>query len=380
MHRLFLHGVDLRSTGKLVEFLNQFKKDFKRIDIIINNAAQTIHRPPNYYRDLFVQESYLESIENTAQPVDNAKLALATSSPAIIMQLESLNSSQATQIPVIPADCEANEHYFPANKQDAFGEPLDGRPKTSWTSKLGEINYGEVLETQLVNVVAPFTIINELMPLIRPRYPVYEHPKDDGCNEEGESESSEDYIQEEMLYGFQSYQSHKDEIFDFGPPLVNVSSAEELYDWPPQPVKPTWIEKKRKGAKFWELSAGRRRKIIVNVSSPEGDFLPVAENRFDTPQKKGNHPHTDMAKAALNMLTNTSANDLARYDCYIFSVDTGWFSDMRPLDATPVNVPLTTSEAAARVLHPVFEFLNPFRKIKHYGCMYRNFKAIPFAQ
>jgi NAD(P)-dependent dehydrogenase (short-subunit alcohol dehydrogenase family) len=42
-------------------------------------------------------------------------------------------------------------------------------------------------------------------------------------------------------------------------------------------------------------------KFIVNVSAMEGKFY-----RYKTP----NHPHTNMGKAALNMLTRTSAADL----------------------------------------------------------------------
>ena len=360
MHRLAVHGVDLRSTGKLVEFLTQFKKDYKRIDIIINNAAQTIHRPPHYYKHLLDQEDYLQSIQDGSNSADHQIIL----SPAIQMQLESFPSSQATQIPIIPADREDNAHYFPPNKTDVDGEPLDARPKTSWSTKLGEVNYGEVLETHLINVIAPFTILNELMPLIHQRYPVYSMPE---CPDDLEE------LEERKKAAWEKYKAYLG-IPDPGPPLSRANSMEELFDWPEVPKGCT----KNRYSGFWELTSGRRRKIIVNVTSPEGQFIPVTDNMLHIPQKKGFHPHTDMAKAALNMLTCTSANDLARYDCYIFSVDSGWFTDMRPLSSSPVKVPLTTSEAAARVLQPVFDYISPFTKVKSYGCLLRNFAPVPW--
>lgn len=57
------------------------------------------------------------------------------------------------------------------------------------------------------------------------------------------------------------------------------------------------------------------RKFIVNVSAMEGKFY-----RYKTP----NHPHTNMAKAALNMMTRTCAEDLAKRRIYMNSVDTGY--------------------------------------------------------
>ena len=64
------------------------------------------------------------------------------------------------------------------------------------------------------------------------------------------------------------------------------------------------------------------QKHIVNVSAMEGKFM-----RF----KKGSrHPHTNMAKASLNMLTHTAASDLAKYGIFMNSVDTGWVTDEDP--------------------------------------------------
>lgn len=64
-------------------------------------------------------------------------------------------------------------------------------------------------------------------------------------------------------------------------------------------------------------------KFIVNVSAMEGKFY-----RHKTPH----HPHTNMAKAALNMMTRTCADDLARSNIYMSAVDTGWINDENPLE------------------------------------------------
>ena len=66
-----------------------------------------------------------------------------------------------------------------------------------------------------------------------------------------------------------------------------------------------------------------RRTYIVNVSAMEGSF--------GRGYKGPGHPHTNMAKAALNMLTRTSARELLETDGILMtSVDTGWITDERP--------------------------------------------------
>jgi NAD(P)-dependent dehydrogenase (short-subunit alcohol dehydrogenase family) len=96
------------------------------------------------------------------------------------------------------------------------------------------------------------------------------------------------------------------------------------------------------------------QKHIVNVSAMEGKFL-----RF----KKGDrHPHTNMAKAALNMLTHTSASGLAKNGIYMNAVDTGWVTDEDPVklsklkeDLHDFQPPLDIVDGAARVCDPFFD-------------------------
>jgi len=82
----------------------------------------------------------------------------------------------------------------------------------------------------------------------------------------------------------------------------------------------------------------------------EGKFY-----RFKGPQ----HPHTNMAKAALNMLTRTAAMSYALDRIYMNSVDTGWIHDENPLEKvhevakTNFQTPIDEIDAAARILDPV---------------------------
>ncbi|CEG36538.1 short chain dehydrogenase reductase family oxidoreductase [Plasmopara halstedii] len=101
-----------------------------------------------------------------------------------------------------------------------------------------------------------------------------------------------------------------------------------------------------------EKSGITDKKFIVNVSAMEGKFY-----RYKTP----NHPHTNMAKAALNMMTRTCAEDLSKRSIYMNSVDTGWINDENPLpkahahaQAHNFQTPIDEIDAAARVLDPIF--------------------------
>eukprot|EP01050_Picozoa_sp_SAG11_P005140 SAG11_NODE_350_length_10389_cov_6.616618_5_plen_150_part_00 len=91
-------------------------------------------------------------------------------------------------------------------------------------------------------------------------------------------------------------------------------------------------------------------RFVVNVSAMEGKFYRT---------KTASHPHTNMAKAALNMLTRTSAADYQASGIYMNSVDTGWINDENPLQkasrlaAEGFQTPLDEVDAAARILDPV---------------------------
>jgi NAD(P)-dependent dehydrogenase (short-subunit alcohol dehydrogenase family) len=99
------------------------------------------------------------------------------------------------------------------------------------------------------------------------------------------------------------------------------------------------------------------KKHIINVSAMEGKF-----HRF---YKEDRHPHTNMAKAALNMMTHTSALDFAKDGVYMNAVDTGWVTDEDPIELSKkkeeihdFQPPLDIVDGAARVLDPLIDGIN----------------------
>ena len=105
------------------------------------------------------------------------------------------------------------------------------------------------------------------------------------------------------------------------------------------------------------LKAPGREKHIVNVSAVEGQFY----RRFKTTR----HPHTNMAKAALNMMTRTSASDYHADGIHMNSVDTGWVTDEDPVGLAAAKVaehrfhpPLDIVDGAARIVDPIIAGIN----------------------
>jgi NAD(P)-dependent dehydrogenase (short-subunit alcohol dehydrogenase family) len=111
-------------------------------------------------------------------------------------------------------------------------------------------------------------------------------------------------------------------------------------------------------------------RYIVNVSAMEGKFY-----RFKTP----NHPHTNMAKAAINMMTRTSSSDYAKSRIYMNAVDTGWINDENPLEKAQrvfkthdFQTPIDEIDAAGRILDPVFSGI--LDGCKEHGKFYKDYK------
>ncbi len=105
------------------------------------------------------------------------------------------------------------------------------------------------------------------------------------------------------------------------------------------------------------LRVPTRDKHIVNVSAMEGQFY----RSFKTDK----HPHTNMAKAALNMMTRTSAKDYVKDGIHMNSVDTGWVTDEDPAEIAQrktaehgFHPPLDIVDGAARIVDPIFAGFN----------------------
>ena len=120
-------------------------------------------------------------------------------------------------------------------------------------------------------------------------------------------------------------------------------------------------------------AAPARRKYVVNVSAMEG--------QFSRGYKGAGHPHTNMAKAALNMLTRTSAAELLTDGILMTSVDTGWITDERPhptkmrLADDGFHAPLDLVDGAARVYDPI---VRGERGEDLYGCFLKDYEPSPW--
>jgi NAD(P)-dependent dehydrogenase (short-subunit alcohol dehydrogenase family) len=100
------------------------------------------------------------------------------------------------------------------------------------------------------------------------------------------------------------------------------------------------------------VATAGRHKHVVNVSAMEGQFYRTT--------KTDKHPHTNMAKAALNMMTRTSAPDFVRDGIHMNAVDTGWVTDEDPATHAArkaelgFSPPLDIIDGAARIVDPIF--------------------------
>ena len=117
------------------------------------------------------------------------------------------------------------------------------------------------------------------------------------------------------------------------------------------------LRRRRARLKPLLMKTPERDKHIVNVSAVEGQFY----RNFKTTR----HPHTNMAKAALNMMTRTAAADYHHDGIHMNSVDTGWVTDEDPIEIAArktaeqrFHPPLDIVDGAARIVDPIIDGFN----------------------
>ena len=252
-NRLEIFGLDLRHTPSVEAFCRQLLETHARLDFIINNACQTVRRPPEFYRHM----------------MEGEKVALSGSQVRLISEIPS--APELSQVKLLPEEYLENKGLFPEGVLDQDLQQVDLRGRNSWRLLLAEVSAVELLEVQLVNAVAPFILNARLKPLL--------------------------------------------------------------------------------------LRTLERDKHIVNVSAVEGQFY----RNFKTTR----HPHTNMAKAALNMMTRTSATDYFNDGIHMNSVDTGWVTDEDPVEIAArkteehrFHPPLDIVDGAARIVDPIIAGFN----------------------
>jgi NAD(P)-dependent dehydrogenase (short-subunit alcohol dehydrogenase family) len=285
-NRLKIHGLDLRHIPSVEIFCNFIEQKYGRLDILINNAAQTVRRPAGFYSHLMENEERpISSLPQQVQDLlshhtdclqelkvltlgasSNQNMPVTWHGPEPGIGLRA--SAKLSQIPYSFDNTLVAKDVFPEGKLDADLQQIDLRKTNSWRLKLGQIETTEMIEVQLVNSVAPFVLCNRLA---------------------------------EVMKKDQTGQKH-----------------------------------------------------IINVSAMEGKFY--------YGYKDDRHPHTNMAKAALNMLTHTAAGSLAKEGIYMNAVDTGWVTDEDPAEMAKrkqeeedFQPPLDIVDGAARVMDPLFD-------------------------
>ncbi len=283
-HRLEIFGLDLRHTPSVEAFCAHLLATRERLDFIVNNACQTVRRPPDFYRHMMDAEDAslaamppevhrLLGAYEGLRAADMLSSGNGSGAPALPLGAAPLGLTHAAQLSQAPllSDDAPQGHLFPEGRLDQDLQQVDLRDRNSWRLTLAEVSSVELLETQLVNAVAPFVLNARLKPLM--------------------------------------------------------------------------------------LRTPERDKHVVNVSAVEGQFY----RRMKTTR----HPHTNMAKAALNMMTRTSAADYHADGIHMNSVDTGWVSDEDPAaiaarkrDEQHFHPPLDIVDGAARIVDPIISGFN----------------------
>jgi len=282
--RLEIFGLDLRHTPSVEAFCQHVMTKYPRLDFIVNNACQTVRRPPDFYAHMMEREN--GSLHDL--PTEAAKLLgayeglrgyhILPEGPSRTGQLQEvsklsgiIHSAALSQVPLLPEELAAQQALFPQGQLDQDLQQVDLRERNSWRFLMHEVPTVELLEVQLVNAIAPFILNARLKPLM--------------------------------------------------------------------------------------LRTPERDKHIVNVSAVEGQFY----RKFKTTR----HPHTNMAKAALNMMTRTAAADYQAAGIHMNAVDTGWVTDEDPHHIAARKVkehrfhpPLDIVDGAARIVDPIIAGFN----------------------
>ncbi|MFE1438625.1 SDR family NAD(P)-dependent oxidoreductase [Streptomyces sp. NPDC058739] len=270
IHRLDVVGIDLRDPAQAVALAEQVAEQGP-LDILINNATQTVRRLPSAYAALVEGESApLPAGELPAHQVIGAFNSGAVDGLAALpLGVSGLDAQKVADLALVAGNASIERHLA-GTAIDAGGLVPDVVESNTWVQSIDQISPVELLETQLCNYTAPFILISAL--------------------------------------------------------------------------RPAMAEAARRAAS--------KRAYVVNVSAMEGVF-----NRG---YKGAGHPNTNAAKAAMNMVTRTSAEEMFTSDGILMtSVDTGWITDERPhfdklrLAEEGFHAPLDLVDGAARVYDPI---------------------------
>lgn len=163
LHRLRIVGIDLRDPAQVIALADSVS-DQGPLDILINNAAQTVRRSPGAYAQLVAAEAAalpegpLPEIVTFAKPAGRGETAGGlTASP----QSTPLTPHALTAL-ALTSGSASPERIAAATAIDAGGLVPDLDPVNSWVQRVQEVDPVELLEVQLCNVTAPFVLVSRL--------------------------------------------------------------------------------------------------------------------------------------------------------------------------------------------------------------------------
>ena len=147
----------------------QLRRREQYLDIIVNNACQTIRRPAAYYAHLLHEEAQpYPSLTRGPLLQLESSLAESLTDEALSLPPSGMGSSAAlSQLLVLEEDRLKEEAVaLPAGARDVNGQQLDLRSTNSWLLKLGEVETPEAVEVFCINAMAPFILNSRLRPLL----------------------------------------------------------------------------------------------------------------------------------------------------------------------------------------------------------------------
>ena len=171
-HRLQIFGLDLQDLGSILQFVEFVKSTVPHLDILINNAAQTLWRPREFYQEVLDYEvSQAERPHPSVRPTPSFPSLSSASAHSQIhscLPLQDLNAnkeSPSKKACILPT-VDSSSCYFPPHLKDADGQQIDLRPSNSWTSTIANVPLQELLQALTINSVAPFLLVSHLKPLL----------------------------------------------------------------------------------------------------------------------------------------------------------------------------------------------------------------------
>ncbi|KAJ6234619.1 oxidoreductase-like protein [Anaeramoeba flamelloides] len=354
-NRLIIYPLDFRHFTSILKFVDYIKKNFTKIDFLINNAAQTVKYPPAYYKHLVRNEKKkitlgrqkkIISIDNKPFKIKGNELVEQFHSKELNLNVNSLPLS----VLLSQVQTEENEQTdfckeFPDPDHVLDDNLIYNQMKKEIETKQ-EIQEKQKLEKK--EKIDFNKIINDLDDFLHEDENIMNIQKLKILKEQLSERKPYEDIQKD-LRNQSSWTMRLDEVtpieiyetmlINYLAPTVMINQFKDLMS-------------RDKNSKL--------KSVIVNVTSKEGKFAS---------RKSSSHPHTNSTKAALNMITRTTGHQYyEHFNILLLGIDPGWINHV--FDKSSISsCPLNYHDGATRIIDPI---LNPESYIS--GKIYANFQ------